>query len=161
MKHQQAFRMGMAAVVAAFTTIVGGCDSHDHAEHSGGGGGHKHESAHGGVAVELGEHEFQLDFLAEPATGTLKAWVMDAHAENFVRVTNSAWAVRIETSGGVKELELQAQANATTGEKLGDTSQFEGRADWLKGMERFKAEVPALELRGKRYGNVSFTYPAH
>ena len=61
MKHQQAFRMGMAAVVAAFTTIVGGCDSHDHAEHSGGGGGHKHESAHGGGRSGVGGNEGGVD----------------------------------------------------------------------------------------------------
>jgi len=160
MKQHQANRTGLAAIVAAVATALTGCDSHDHAQHSSG-GGHKHESAHGGVAVELGEHEFQLDFLAEPATGTLKAWVMDAHAENFVRVTNLSWVVRVETPGGAKELELQAQANATTGEKVGETSQFEGRADWLKGMERFKAEVPSLEVRGKRYVKVGFEYPSH
>ena len=160
----QGAKSAMAVMAAVVAVLVGGCDRHDH-DHdhdgaAGASGGHKHASAHGGVAVELGEHEFHLDFVAEPATGTLKAWVMDAHAENFVRVTNAAWGIRIRTSVGDKDLELLAQANAATGEKPGDSSQFEGRADWLKGVERFSAVVPAIELRGRRFEAVRFDYPA-
>lgn len=136
-----------------------GCDNHDHAVHSE--GGHKHASAHGGVAVELGEHQFHLDFLADPALGTLKAWVMDAHAENFVRITNGSMALRVSVQASEKDLELTAQANATTGETLGDTSQFEGKADWLKGLERFNAVMPRVQIRGQTFTNVAFSYPAH
>ncbi len=147
------------AGLSALAFLGVGCDNHDHAAHSG--GGHKHGSAHGGVAVELGDHQFHLDFLAEPGTGTLKAWVMDAHAENFVRITNGSIALKVSVDAAERDLELTAQANATTGETVGDTSQFEGKADWLKGVQRFNAVVPQVQLRGLTFTNVAFSYPAH
>lgn len=154
------FRSAFAHAVwlAALAFLGSGCDNHDHAAHSK--GGHHHESAHGGVAVELGEHQFHLDFLADPPSGALKAWVMDAHAENFVRVTNAVLQVRISVQGAERSMDLVAQANATTGEKVGDTSQFEGQAEWMKGVERFSAVVPRLELRGQTFTNIGFSYPA-
>jgi len=134
-----------------------GCDNHDHATPSG--SGHKHGSTHGGVAVELGEHQFHLDFLADPSTGSLKAWVMDGHAENFVRVTNGSLALKVSVQTSEKDLELSAQANPTTGETVGDTSQFEAKADWLKGTQRFTALLPSVQIRGQTFTNVTFSYP--
>lgn len=150
------------AALAGLAVLGSGCERHDHGTAGGkAGGGHHHDSAHGGVAVELGDHQFHLDFVAEAATGTLKAWVMDAHAENFVRVTNLSWAVRIAAGGEEKELVLQAVANPATGEKEGDTSSFEAKAEWLKGVERFTAVVPWVQLRGQTFTNIGFSYPAH
>ena len=63
-----------------------GCGDHDHDHGSAARGGHKHGSKQGGVAVELGEHQYQLDVLHDPAEGALNAWVMDGHMENFVRI---------------------------------------------------------------------------
>jgi len=156
LKKTGRWQSGLAMVAAAWLC---GCDGgHDHA--GGGGGGHRHDSVHGGVAVELGSHEYHLDFLHNSGEGVLKAWVMDAHAENFVRVTNATLGVRVTVGGAERDLELTAQANASTGEKVGETSQFEGRADWLKGVERFTGTIPAVEIRGRRYENLRFEYPA-
>ena len=155
-------RVGTSVMASVVVAMAAGCGRHDH-DHGGAAaseGGHKHASVHGGVAVELGDHEFHLDFVAEPGTGTLKAWVMDAHADQFVRVTNAAWGIRVATPSGEKDLELVAQGNPATGESAGDTSQFEGRADWLKGLDRFSAVVPSIYIRGKRFENLRFAYPA-
>ncbi|MGE3310665.1 MAG: hypothetical protein AB7O66_11905 [Limisphaerales bacterium] len=147
-----------AVFALAAPALLGfGCDSHEHGVASG--GGHKHGSAHGGVAVELGDHQYHIDFLADPGTGTLKAWVMDAHAEEFVRVTNATITVKVTVAAAERTLELAARANPTTGETVGDTSEFGGNADWLKGVGSFTAVLPRVELRGKTFTNIAFSYP--
>ncbi len=149
-----------AAWTGALALLGFGCgQQHDHPSPAQ--GGHSHGSAHGGVAVELGDHQYHLDFLADPGVGALKAWVMDAHADEFIRITNSSVTLRVSVQGSEKDLDLAATANSTTGETVGDTSQFEARADWLKGVDRFTAVVPSVRIRGQTFTNVSFSYPAH
>src|SRR5690349_2906424 len=53
---------------------------HAHAHH------HHHTAPHGGTLVELGEHAFNLELVRDEPTGALIAYVLDAHAENFVRL---------------------------------------------------------------------------
>lgn len=139
--------------------LLSGCGEHDHAAEGTSGGGHHHGSAHGGVAVELGEHQYQLDFLADPDAGTLKAWVMDGHVENFVRVPLPSFDVVVLTATGTQTLSLVACANPASGETVGNTSQFEAEAPWLKGLGRFSATVPRVEIRGTTFTDVRFEYP--
>lgn len=148
------------AVGLSLTLWLTGCGDHDHTHSSGGSGGHRHDSAHGGVAVELGNHQFHLDFLHDPVNGTLSAWVMDAHAENFVRVPLRSFEIRLATADQTNTLSLSAVAQASTGETVGDTSQFRGEAPWLKGLTSFTAQIDAIEIRGQRFSNLSFRYPA-
>ncbi len=144
--------------LAAATGVLTSCGDHDH-DHPSAGGGHKHGSAHGGVLVELGEHQYQLDVLADPGTGTLKAWVMDGHAENFVRVALPALELTLQAGGQSRAISLEAQADAATGEAKGDTSLFLGQADWLKGVTNFQGSIPQMEIRGSKFENLKFAYP--
>ena len=146
--------------VAALALILVGCGEHDHDHGSSAKGGHHHESAHGGVAVELGEHQFHLDFLHDPAAGTLTAWVMDAHAENFVRVSLPGFEIQIVAEAQTNTVALGAVANASTGETVGDTSMFRGSSEILKGLKRFSGRIGSLELRGTRLPAATFDYPA-
>lgn len=148
--------------VIALAMMLAGCGDHNHADHdhaSSAKSGHHHDSAHGGVAVELGDHQFHLDFVHDPAAGTLTAWVMDAHVENFVRVSLPEFEVRIVSDSQTNSVALTAVANASTGETLGNTSMFRGSADQLKGLKKFSGQVGPLELRGTRLPAVSFEYP--
>ena len=61
-------------------------------------------------------------------------------------------------SGEVK-LVFNAVANPGTGEKVGDTSQFLAKADWLSESESFDAVLPEITVLGKIYQNVAFNYP--
>ncbi|MBL9138825.1 MAG: hypothetical protein JNK85_23355 [Verrucomicrobiales bacterium] len=152
-------RFGM---VAALSLFVAGCGEHDH-DHDHGtaaGSGHHHGSAHGGVAVELGEHQFHLDFLHDATNGALTAWVMDAHVENFIRVSLRSLDVQIVTEGRTNAITLEAVANPATGESVGDTSMFRGTSDSLKGLTKFSGHVGPLEIRGVRLPAASFQYPA-
>lgn len=147
-------------MVAALSILVAGCGEHDHGQGAATGGGHHHGSAHGGVAVELGEHQFHLDFLHDPTNGVLTAWLMDAHVENFVRVPLRSFEVQIVADNRTNTVTLEAVANAATGETVGETSMFRGSSESLKGLTKFQGHVGSLELRGTRLPAASFHYPA-
>jgi hypothetical protein len=129
------------------------CSKHEHAA---AGGGHVHTAPHGGKLVELGEHAFNLEFVREPATGTLTVYLLDGHAENFVRIAAPAINLTAYAGGEKRTLSLAAVANAATGETLGNTSQFEARADWLKKSGEINGEIGPVEIRGSRFGPVAF-----
>jgi hypothetical protein len=151
----------LSGLVGVAILALAGCGDPAHQAHGngGGGGGHHHESPSGGVAVELGDHQFHLDILLEPATGVIKAWVMDAHAENFVRVPLNTLSLEIVTGGSTQTVVLQAQASTVTGETVGDTSMFQGQSDALKGVIQFTGTIQEITLRDYNFRGVSFQYP--
>lgn len=126
---------------------------HDHAAH----GAHVHRAPHGGVLVELGEHAYNLEFVRESETGKLSAYVLDGHAENFIRIKAASFDVVANVGGEKKTLTLKAVANAATGETVGDTSQFDADAAWLKGTPAFDGVVVALDVRGSKFADVAFS----
>lgn len=157
-------------ILAAALTSVTGCGDghrhdhdhdhdHDHAHDDGTSDGHRHASPHGGVAIALGDHQFHLDVLADTHTGTLKAWILDAHAENFVRIAASNLAVTVLAPGRTSVVTLVAQANPATGETVGATSHFQGNSEDLRDLPRFDGVVPSLEIRGTTFRDIRFAYP--
>ena len=62
----------------------------------------------------------------------LDAYVFDGEFENFVRIKAESFQVTAHWPGGGEILLFKAVPNAATGETVGDTSMFEGQADWLK-----------------------------
>jgi hypothetical protein len=50
-------------------------------------------------------------------------------------------------------------ANAATGEKSGDTSQFEARAAWLKTTTNFTGKVFGITIKGTTFTDVNFRFP--
>ena len=112
-----------------------------------------------GVTFEPGVLEY-LELLRDRAAGKLTAWVLDGHAENFVRLPLPALEAVATVGGTPRPLSLKAVANAATGETVGNTSQFEVQADWLKGPEAFTVVVPSLEIRGSSFKEIKATFPA-
>jgi hypothetical protein len=141
----------LCAVFATACSKKSGAHEHKH-------GHHEHVAPHGGLLVELGEHQFALELVHDQAAGTLTAYLLDGHAENFVRVTAPAFAMVATVNGAPQSLTFTAVANAATGERVGDTSAFTAQADWLKTAKQFEATIPALEIRGAKYTNVSFAF---
>ena len=92
---------------------------------SGGDGHHVHTAPHGGELYELGPHgsgfNFEL-FLNE--IGKLNLYVLDAHAENFVRIKQTQIEI-LFTDSNRSSLSLEAVEDSATGEKVGDTSRFQ------------------------------------
>ena len=125
-----------------------------HAGHNHG-SGHAHKPLMGGELVEVGDHQFNLEFKYDAGRGVLQAWVLDGHAENFVRVGMASFDVQEE--GGAKRLiTLRAVANEITGEKVGDTSAFEGDAPWLREVKHFDGVVKAIRVRGQDFRDLDF-----
>ncbi len=133
--------------------VSGGCTKHaDQAQ----GGGHVHKAPHGGKLVELGQHAYNLELVRDTATGTFTAYLLDGHAENFIRIAAPALEVTAFSGGQKRTLALKAVANTVTGETVGNTSQFEAQADWLKSGGELNGEIAALEIRGTRFGPAAF-----
>ena len=148
-------RLFLALVGVAFlATACSKSDSHDkksahtHAAHV-------HVAPNGGTLVEIGEHAYNLELLRDPATGKLTAWVLDGHAENFVRLAAPTLELVAMPGGKFTPLTLKAVANSSTGEKIGDTSQFEVQADWLRTAGDFSG-IFTLVIKGTKFEQVSY-----
>jgi type IV pilus biogenesis protein CpaD/CtpE len=133
--------------------LTGGCSKRDGASTSS--GGHTHRAPHGGTLVEVGDHAYNIELVRDAAAGKLTAYVLDGHAENFIRINVPAIELVAITGGEKRPLTLRAVANSATGETVGDTSQFEAQADWLKDTAEFPGMIPALQIRGSTFQNVA------
>ncbi len=120
---------------------------------------HEHVAPHGGTAVVLGHEEHHLELVVDAAAGKMTAYVMDGELEQFLRVPAPSLRITASIGGTEQVLELKAVANQATGERAGDTSQFEGTANWLKSNPSFDARLQELTVRGKTYRDVAFNFP--
>ena len=120
---------------------------------------HEHHPPHGGAPVELGEEENHVELVRDAASGKLQAFVLDGELENFVRIAAPSLEITAQVSGHETNLVLLAVANNATGEKVGDTSLFEGQADWLKTTPEFDGVLKSITVHGKTYSNLKFNFP--
>lgn len=150
------FVAGGILLLTLFATGCSRSDSHAGHDH---GDSHTHTAPNGGVIVELGDHQFNLELLLDRATGELVVFVLDDHAEDAVRVEWPALTLRF-TAPVERELTLTATANTLSGETVGDTSELFGQADWLKTDAPLRGMLPALTLKGVAFGPLPFELPA-
>jgi hypothetical protein len=148
------------SIVAALAIALGSCSRNEPARAATTPvAKHEHHPPHGGTAIVLGNETYHLELVLDAGTGRLTAYVLDGEMENFVRV--KAPAIEIVATVGAEShpLTLRAMANAATGETVGDTSQFEANAGWLKTAATFDGRLVALEIRGTKFENVAFNFP--
>ena len=143
--------------VALVLCLVGaswGCakKSHDHAAHA----EHEHRAPHGGILVELGDHAYTVELVRDDTAGRLTAYVLDAHAENFIRIKAPSIELIAMPGGTLTRVSLQPVANPATGETVGDTSQFAAPAEWLKSAGEF-AGIFTVDIRGTKFEQVEYT----
>lgn len=129
--------------------------AHGHEAHS---HGHAHTAPHGGLLVEVGDHLFNVELVLDREAGRVAAYILDGHAENFVRIAQPAIELRLREPA--RGLMLQAVANPATGETVGNTSQFEATAPWLKESGSLVGEIARLEIRGATFSGLSFSVKA-
>ena len=146
------------AALAALLLAAGCSKSHDHHKHSAS-SAHVHVAPHGGTLIEIGDHAYNVELLRDPAAGKLTAWVLDAHAENFVRLKVPELAFIAMPGGQFTPVALRAVANPATGETVGNTSQFEFQAEWLKTAGAFSG-IFTVEINGTVYKDVAFSVGA-
>ncbi len=121
---------------------------------------HEHQPPHGGTPVVLGKENFHLELVRDAAAGTLTAYVLDRHMAGIVRL--EAPTIELQaTAGGVRQtLVLNAVPNPLSSETVGDTSVFTGQADWLKNTPEFAGVFPEISVRGLKFEQVAFQFPA-
>lgn len=158
----------LLAGILAFASPAGGADNHQH-QHAGQASHatqdheeHNHAAPHGGALIVLGdEHAAHLELVHEPTTGKLTGYVLDGEAEKALRVSQPE--IKLSLSGGdlksSASVALKAVSSPLTGEKAGDTSQFEATVPALTGVKRFEIVVESLNVRGAEYKNTKATYP--
>ncbi|MDE0187056.1 MAG: hypothetical protein OXP71_16565 [Candidatus Poribacteria bacterium] len=122
---------------------------------------HHHTAPHGGALVVLGKEFAHLEFVLEESTGKLTGYVLDSEAEKPVRLTQNTIELKLNRlkSGQSITLQLKAAANVLTGETEGDTSQYEGQSDVLKGMTEFHAQIASIAVKGQHFTKVDFDFP--
>jgi hypothetical protein len=120
---------------------------------------HHHEAPHGGTVVALDHEIINVEFVLDAAAGKLTAYMLGGHLDGFVRLGVESFEVAAEVNGQPQPLLFKAVANAATGEKVGNTSQFEAQADWLKTAKAFKGTIRKLDVRGKTFQGVAFDFP--
>lgn len=107
----------------------------------------------------MGDEAFHLEFVRDAAAGRLKAYVLDGELEQFIRIPAPSLELSVRFAGRQESLVLQPVASDATGETVGDTSLFEGQADWLKTQAEFEAELQQITIRTTTYTHVTFPFP--
>ena len=146
----------LALTVALLAASCG--DSHEHADEKAG-GGHAHTAPHGGTLVPLGQHEFNLELVLDTG-GTLDAYVLDAHAEKFVRIAMPSFEIIAKAANIAETLKFTPVANPATGETTSDTSQFQAKSDTLKTVREFEGVLKEINIRGISFTFVAFKFAA-
>ncbi len=133
-----------------------GKDSHEHdseSEH----GHHVHVAPHGGKLVEVGEHGagFNLELVLHP-DGFLQIYVLDAHAENFVRIPAYSMTFEIQDfNNSTKQILCEAVEDPVTGETVGNSSLFTS-TERIQEFIPFKGVFTQLDIMEFSYENLSF-----
>ena len=136
--------------------IACGKDSHEHvseSEH----GHHVHVAPHGGQLVEVGEHGagFNLELVVHP-DGFLQIYVLDAHAENFVRIPAYSMTFEIQNINiNNKQILCEAVEDPVTGETVGNSSLFTS-TERIEEFIPFKGVFTQLDIMEFSYENLSF-----
>jgi hypothetical protein len=120
-------------------------------------GEHEHSAPHGGALVELGEEFAHVELTLNAATGALTAYALDGEAEKSVRVKQSEIEIAVKNPSVM--IKLGAVSNALTGETAGDTSEFLGQLDRLKGATDFEGVIKTISIKGKQFKDVKFNFP--
>ena len=120
--------------------------------------GHAHDAPHGGAIVELDDHTAHLEVVVDPESGQMTLYVLDGGAVRAVRIAQPAVHV-LSTTGGVStSLPLAAVGSPLTGARVGDTSEFRGMSDSLRGASRVDVRVESVTVRGQTYDNVRIAW---
>ena len=132
-----------------------GCSDHAHKH----GSLHVHQPLRGGVLYELGKHGSGHNFeLVTNEKGQLELFVLDAHAENYVRISQKQIDLQIiDSNNSITVLPLHAIADPATGETLGNTSLFRSTSK-ITDLLPLSATLNSLKIGNSDYKEVSIEF---
>jgi hypothetical protein len=91
--------------------------------------------------------------------GTLTAYVLDSEMENFVRIEQTTLTLNIKTNTSALPLTLRAVENSATGEKIGDTSEFQIKSEFITRTAEFDADLKLITVNKYSFSEVHFNFP--
>ena len=136
-------------------TFNWGC-SDDREKGGNSGGGHVHQAMRGGILMELGPHGSGHNLeLLQNNKGEFEIFILDAHADNYVRIKQST--IELNLADNNSTLTLNAVADPATGEKVGDSSLFRSSQS-VKNLLPMKAEIVDLKIGSSNYSNTPLSF---
>ena len=136
-------------------TFNWGC-SDDREKGGSSGGGHVHQAMRGGILMELGPHGSGHNLeLLQNNKGEFEIFVLDAHADNYVRIKQST--IELNLADNNSTLTLNAVADPATGEKVGDSSLFRSSQS-VQNLLPMKAEIVDLKIGSSNYSNTPLSF---
>ena len=140
-------------------------DHHDHGhhDHDHDHDHHDHEPPHGGTLTAIGDGVAYLEFVFETDTAKLTMYAFDDELESSIRFSEEEINVLITPEGSNQtfEVKLNGVANDLSGEMPGDTSEFSGTSEELKGVEHFDLELTSLMVNGTAYEHIHLNMFEH
>ena len=136
-------------------TFNWGC-SDDREKGGNSGGGHVHQAMRGGILMELGPHGSGHNLeLLQNNKGEFEIFILDAHADNYVRIKQST--IELNLADNNSTLTLNAVADPATGEKVGDSSLFRSSQS-VQNLLPMKAEIVDLKIGSSNYSNTPLSF---
>jgi len=121
---------------------------------------HEHHAPHQGTLIVMGKEFAHLELVLDSPSGSLTAYSLDGEAENAVVLTQAVIDVQITLRDGqVLDVPLKAVENPLTAEVVGNTSEFRGQAEQLKGVAKFNRKIRLVSTKGETFKEVVFAYP--
>lgn len=137
---------------------------HDHDHEEGEGDhGHVHSAPHGGTLIALGEHFAHIELVVDVTAGKATVYALDGEAEKPLRLPQEKIVLSVTRKVGEAitsaTVETVAVTNPLTGEQVGDSSEFSGESEFLKGADHFDGVVQSVSIQGESLTGVTFSYP--
>ena len=136
-----------------------GCEDSSHNHQGEGGSKHVHVAPHGGQLVEVGEHGsgFNLE-LVHHFDGFLQIYILDAHAENFVRIGGDFIELTMPGENNtVDRIICEAIPDPVTGETVGNTSLFTS-TERITDILPLQAMIPRLSILDYTFENIEVNF---
>ncbi len=152
-------KMKLGLFILALAIILHfGCS--DHAQEHG--ALHIHKPLRGGILYELGKHGSGHNLeLVTNENGQLELFILDAHAENYLRISQKQIDLQIlETNDTSNIIPLHAIADAATGETIGNTSLFRSDSS-LADLLPLNGSLKLLTIGSISYENTPIQFPGN
>ena len=112
----------------------------------------------GGELIPVDEHGsgYNLEVLIDESDH-LSIYILDAHAEGFVRISQPTLEVLITDDNESKVLKLDAVADSATGETVGNTSHFRSSSS-VQANTPFDGKIKSLIIGSREYNHTKISY---
>jgi hypothetical protein len=144
---------------------VTGCDGQTHsnldqAQHHGN-HAHHHAPPHGGTPIQLGDELYHMEWVKDEDIGIMRCYIFDGHMETFVRISQETFEVNIPLEGKESKYTwtFSAIANRSTGETIGNSSEFHAPLESLPNQNKFEGILQEIHIEGQYFRNIPVRYP--